>query len=224
MTDIDKPVDPHRMRNNIFIIAGTVVVIATYLYLILAQPAAVGEGLSGGTPALITLAGYVIGALLIAVGAINRLPTTTVVLVPVAIAINITVGSDHRGAGPAAVPRLDRHDPRRRRGGTRGRCRHGWPVQRDLGPDAQPARPAVRDRRDRHRRARRVGGTYRRVPHATGPRRSRASSSASSRRSPRRRSRRSSSAARPAAARVRSSRRSRRSATRCSPRRRCRAC
>jgi energy-coupling factor transport system substrate-specific component len=92
MTDIDKPVDPNRTRNNIFIIAGTVVVVATYLYLIIAQPAAVGEGLGGGTPALITLAGYVIGAILIAVGAINRLPTTTVVLVPVAIAINIVVG------------------------------------------------------------------------------------------------------------------------------------
>ncbi len=99
MTDIDKPVDPNRTRNNIFIIAGTVVVIATYLYLILAQPAAVGEGLSGGTPALITLAGYVIGALLIAVGAINRLPTTTVVLVPVAIAINITVGQSTAALG-----------------------------------------------------------------------------------------------------------------------------
>ncbi|CAN5307633.1 hypothetical protein BH11ACT3_BH11ACT3_26110 [soil metagenome] len=93
MTDFDKPVDPHRTRNNIFIIAGTVVVVATYLYLILVQPAAVGDGVgSGGTPALITLAGYVIGALLIAAGAINRLPTTTVVLVPVAIAINIVVG------------------------------------------------------------------------------------------------------------------------------------
>jgi energy-coupling factor transport system substrate-specific component len=92
-TAFDKPVDPNRTRNNIFIIAGTVVVVATYLYLILVQPAAVGDGVaSGGTPALITLGGYVLGALLIAIGAINRLPTTTVVLVPVAIAINIVVG------------------------------------------------------------------------------------------------------------------------------------
>lgn len=92
MTDIDAPADPNRTRNNIFIIAGTVIVVATYLYLILVQPAAVGEGLSGGTPALITLAGYAIGSILIAVGAINRLPTTSVVLVPVAIIINILIG------------------------------------------------------------------------------------------------------------------------------------
>lgn len=90
MTDIDKQQDPNRVRNNIFIIAGTVVVVATYLYLILAQPTDVAEGL--GTSALITLAGYVLGSILIAIGAINRLPTTTVVLVPVAIAINIVVG------------------------------------------------------------------------------------------------------------------------------------
>jgi energy-coupling factor transport system substrate-specific component len=93
MTDIDKPVDPNRTRNNIFIIAGAVVVVATYLYLIIAQPAVVDADFHlNGTAAVIPLAGYVIGALLIAVGAINRLPTTTVVLVPVAILINIVVG------------------------------------------------------------------------------------------------------------------------------------
>ncbi len=54
MTDIDKPQDPHRLRNNIFIIAGTVVVIATYLYLILAQPAVVDENFAlNGTGAVI---------------------------------------------------------------------------------------------------------------------------------------------------------------------------
>jgi energy-coupling factor transport system substrate-specific component len=93
MTDFDKPVDPHRTRNNIFIIAGTVVVVATYLYLIIAQPAVVDENFAlNGTGAVIPLIGYVLGALLIAVGAINRLPTTTVVHVPVAILINIVVG------------------------------------------------------------------------------------------------------------------------------------
>ena len=93
MTDIGKPQDPHRLRNNIFIIAGTVVVVATYLYLILAQPAVVDADFKlNGTAAVIPLVGYVLGALLIAVGAINRLPTTTVVLVPVAILINIVVG------------------------------------------------------------------------------------------------------------------------------------
>ena len=53
MTDIDKPQDPHRLRDNIFIIAGTVVVIATYLYLIIAQPAVVDENFAlNGTGAV----------------------------------------------------------------------------------------------------------------------------------------------------------------------------
>lgn len=82
--------EPNKTRNLIFIILGALVVIATYLYLIIGQPTDIAAGL--GPSALIALAGYLIGAILIGVGAIHRLPTNTLVLIPVAIAINIVVG------------------------------------------------------------------------------------------------------------------------------------
>lgn len=88
-------VEANRTRNRVFIGLGATVIVATYLYLILARPDEVanlveGGGL-GGAP-LIALAGYLIGAGLIAVGAIHRLPTTTLTLIPIAIVINIAIG------------------------------------------------------------------------------------------------------------------------------------
>ncbi|MCU1441426.1 MAG: Histidine kinase [Rhodoglobus sp.] len=84
-------VDPHRTRNRIFVAAGGIVIAATYLYLVLFQPTEIAEG-GLGQSSLIAIVGYVLGALLIAVGAIHRLPTATIALVPVAIAVNIVVG------------------------------------------------------------------------------------------------------------------------------------
>jgi energy-coupling factor transport system substrate-specific component len=91
MTDSQTAVDPKRTRNRIFIALGALVIVATYLYLVLFQPVEIAEG-GLGQSSLIAIAGYVIGALLIAVGAIHRLPTATIALVPVAIALNIVVG------------------------------------------------------------------------------------------------------------------------------------
>jgi energy-coupling factor transport system substrate-specific component len=85
------PVDPNRTRNRIFVAAGAIVIAATYLYLILFQPVDLAEG-GLGQSSLIAIVGYVLGAILIAVGAIHRLPTATIALVPVAIAVNIVVG------------------------------------------------------------------------------------------------------------------------------------
>jgi energy-coupling factor transport system substrate-specific component len=80
----------HRLRNALFIAAGSVVVIATYLYLIVAEPADVGTSMGSGS--LIAMAGYVIGAVLISIGTLQQLPTNTIVMIPVAIALNIVVG------------------------------------------------------------------------------------------------------------------------------------
>lgn len=85
------PVDPNRTRNRIFIAVGTIIIVATYLYLVVGQPADIAES-SFSQSGLIAIAGYVIGALLLAMGAIHRLPTATVAMVPVAIALNIVVG------------------------------------------------------------------------------------------------------------------------------------
>lgn len=79
------------IRNRIFIGLGAVVIVATYLYLVLGQPAEVAD--SSTSPAsLIAMAGYVIGAVLLAIGSIDRLPTSTIAMIPVAIALNIVVG------------------------------------------------------------------------------------------------------------------------------------
>ncbi|MCC6270742.1 MAG: histidine kinase [Microbacteriaceae bacterium] len=85
------PVDSKKTRNRVFIALGTIIIVATYLYLVVGQPTDIAES-SLSQSGLIAIAGYVIGAILLAMGAIHRLPTATVAMVPVAIALNIVVG------------------------------------------------------------------------------------------------------------------------------------
>lgn len=85
------PADSKKTRNRIFIALGTVIIVATYLYLVLGQPTDIAES-SFSQSGLIAIVGYVVGAILLAMGAIHRLPTATVAMVPVAIALNIVVG------------------------------------------------------------------------------------------------------------------------------------
>ena len=80
-----------RTRNLILIVAGTLVVLATYLYLVVAQPVELGENPTSNA-GLIAMAGYLIGAVLLAAGSIHRLSTNTIAMIPVAIALNIVVG------------------------------------------------------------------------------------------------------------------------------------
>lgn len=90
------PTDSKKTRNRIFITLGALIIVATYLYLVVLQPVITpdSDGVSAltGQASLVAIVGYVVGALLIAVGAIHRLPTATVAMVPVAIALNIVVG------------------------------------------------------------------------------------------------------------------------------------
>ncbi|MCB0911999.1 MAG: hypothetical protein KDB60_10345 [Propionibacteriaceae bacterium] len=81
----------HRTRNRLLIVAGAVIVAVTYLYLVIGQPAEVATS-STSRAGLIAMAGYLVGAVLIAAGSIHQLPTTTIAMVPVAIALNIVVG------------------------------------------------------------------------------------------------------------------------------------
>jgi energy-coupling factor transport system substrate-specific component len=83
--------DSRRVRNTVLIAAGSVVIVATYLYLVIGQPTEVAES-STSQASLIAIAGYVIGAILLAAGSIHRLPTATIAMIPVAIALNIVVG------------------------------------------------------------------------------------------------------------------------------------
>ncbi|HMM83561.1 MAG TPA: ECF transporter S component [Terrimesophilobacter sp.] len=85
------PAATNKTRNRILVAAGTVIIVATYLYLVVGQPTEIAQS-SFSQSGLIAIAGYVIGAILLAMGAIHRLPTATVAMVPVAIALNIVVG------------------------------------------------------------------------------------------------------------------------------------
>lgn len=83
--------EPKRLRNTILVAVGAVVILVTYLYLVIGQPTEVAESATSQA-SLIAMGGYVIGAILLAAGSIHRLPTATIAMVPVAIALNIVVG------------------------------------------------------------------------------------------------------------------------------------
>ena len=78
-------------RNTLLIVLGAIIIIATYLYLVIGQPAEAATSATSRA-SLIAMAGYLIGAVLLAAGSIHRLPTTTIAMIPVAIALNIVVG------------------------------------------------------------------------------------------------------------------------------------
>lgn len=82
------PLSPARRG---FIIAGAALVFFTWLYLVLVRPTD-WSSVAGSTEALITLIGYVGGALLLLAGALPVLPAPTVAIIPVALVINIAVG------------------------------------------------------------------------------------------------------------------------------------
>ncbi len=96
MSTTTRTAETHKTRNRIFIALGTIIVIATYLYLVLGEVYAPADtdGVANLTQqaSLVAMVGYLLGAVLIAVGAIHRLPTATLAMVPVAIALNIVVG------------------------------------------------------------------------------------------------------------------------------------
>lgn len=71
---------------------GLAVIIATYLFLIFVGSQGLGGEGATGSPRLIALAGYLVGAGLIIWGVSGQFTTSTYALIPIAIAINITVG------------------------------------------------------------------------------------------------------------------------------------
>ena len=80
-----------RRNRRLLEIAGGVVIAATYAYLVLAQPTDITNGLSSGST-LLALSGFLLGAVLLIVGILPTLPTSTLVLIPVALVLNIVLG------------------------------------------------------------------------------------------------------------------------------------
>src|SRR5205823_10805826 len=80
-----------RLPPWVHLTGGALVVTATYAYLAIARPSSLHHG-GAGSAALIALVGYLVGSVLVIIGAMRRLPTSTVALFPVAIAINVAIG------------------------------------------------------------------------------------------------------------------------------------
>lgn len=76
---------------KVLMIAGAAVIAATYLYLVLVQPAEIAGG-AGSPSGLITLLGFLGGGALLVAGILPGLSTQAVVLMPLGIALNISFG------------------------------------------------------------------------------------------------------------------------------------
>ena len=72
-------------------IAGGLIILATWIYLVLVRPSS-WESVGGSTEAVITLAGYVGGTILLLVAVLPALPARTIGLIPVALVLNIVLG------------------------------------------------------------------------------------------------------------------------------------
>lgn len=73
------------------VLAGGLLVAATWIYLVLVRPTS-WESVAASTEALITLGGYVGGAVLLLAGTLPVLPARTIAIIPVALVLNIVVG------------------------------------------------------------------------------------------------------------------------------------
>lgn len=82
--------DGERPR-RIMIVAGAAVIVATYLYLVLVQPAEIADGV-GSSASLIALLGFLGGGALLVAGILPALTTGSLVLMPVGMALNISLG------------------------------------------------------------------------------------------------------------------------------------
>ncbi|MDQ1057980.1 energy-coupling factor transport system substrate-specific component [Arthrobacter globiformis] len=78
-------------RRRLLELLGAVAIAATFIFLVLTQPADIAGGL-GSVSSLVALGGFLLGALLLIVGVLPTLPTSTVVLIPVALVLNIVLG------------------------------------------------------------------------------------------------------------------------------------
>ena len=78
-------------RRRLLEILGALAIAATYIYLVLNQPADITGG-PGSASALIALTGFLAGAILLIVAVLPTLPASTLVLIPVALVLNIVLG------------------------------------------------------------------------------------------------------------------------------------
>lgn len=80
----------HPAWTLLVIAAGSLVIIATYLWVLMTQPPTLGQDLGSAT--LGVMAGYLTGGALIAAGTLARISRGILALIPAAIAVNIVTG------------------------------------------------------------------------------------------------------------------------------------
>jgi energy-coupling factor transport system substrate-specific component len=78
-------------RRRLLEIAGAAAIAATYIFLVLTQPADIANG-PASFSALVALGGFLLGAVLLIAAVLPVLPTSTVVLIPVALVLNVVLG------------------------------------------------------------------------------------------------------------------------------------
>ncbi|HET6242395.1 MAG TPA: ECF transporter S component, partial [Arthrobacter sp.] len=72
-------------------IAGAAAIAGTYIFLVLTQPADIANG-PASFSALVALGGFLLGAVLLILAVLPVLPTSTLVLMPVALVLNVVLG------------------------------------------------------------------------------------------------------------------------------------
>ena len=80
-----------RRSRRLLELAGAAAIAATYIFLVLSQPADIANG-PAGFSALVALGGFLLGAVLLIAAALPVLPTSTLVLMPVALVLNVVLG------------------------------------------------------------------------------------------------------------------------------------
>ncbi|QDY91336.1 ECF transporter S component [Arthrobacter sp. UKPF54-2] len=78
-------------RRRLLETAGAAAIAATYIFLVLTQPVELADGLASFS-ALVALGGFLLGAVLLLIAVLPVLPTSTLVLMPVAIVLNVVLG------------------------------------------------------------------------------------------------------------------------------------
>ncbi|MET1064065.1 MAG: hypothetical protein ABWX85_03750, partial [Arthrobacter sp.] len=78
-------------RRRLLELAGAAAIAATYIFLVLTQPADIANG-PASFSALVALGGFLLGAMLLIAAVLPVLPTSTLVLMPVALVLNVVLG------------------------------------------------------------------------------------------------------------------------------------
>ena len=90
-------------KRRLLEIPGAAAIAATYIFLVLTQPADIAGG-PASFSALVALGGFLLGAVLLIVAVLPTLPTSTLVLIPVALVLNIVLGQLMGSTWPAVLP------------------------------------------------------------------------------------------------------------------------